>query len=291
VLKLFGKAQWVAVDCLTGEYSRVETLPFEIGSGEGVDLKLNGQGVAERHCAVNQVKGLGLCLIKQEPNLPLVVDGESVEYCQLTPDNDYAVKIGAHFLAIRGSRGIDDWLRGLDFSQWSLQDSATNQIDGPMSLEELCQFAKDHQRHPQTLVRPQGLSKGFFLHEAFEVLAAQAAAAPEGGTLPEEDEALRTGEEGLLTCPVCWLKFDVGDIMHLAVHDSLRGDPVLGEDAPNVSWRRALTTAARRWMPWACPASILPARIAAAYCRLGLPKPLTISFRWWGIRARENRTI
>jgi len=232
VLKLFGKAQWVAVDCLTGEYSRVETLPFEIGSGEGVDLKLNGQGVAERHCAVNQVKGLGLCLIKQEPNLPLVVDGESVEYCQLTPDNDYAVKIGAHFLAIRGSRGIDDWLRGLDFSQWSLQDSATNQIDGPMSLEELCQFAKDHQRHPQTLVRPQGLSKGFFLHEAFEVLAAQAAAAPEGGTLPEEDEALRTGEEGLLTCPVCWLKFDVGDIMHLAVHDSLRGDPVLGEDAP-----------------------------------------------------------
>lgn len=34
-----------------------------------------------------------------------------------------------------------------------------------------------------------------------------------------------------LTCPVCWLRFSAGDIMHIAVHDSLRGDPVLGEDA------------------------------------------------------------
>ena len=37
--------------------------------------------------------------------------------------------------------------------------------------------------------------------------------------------------EGELNCPVCWLRFDTGDIMHIAVHDSLRGDPVLGEDA------------------------------------------------------------
>ncbi len=38
-------------------------------------------------------------------------------------------------------------------------------------------------------------------------------------------------ENGELTCPVCWLRFEAGDIMHIAVHDSLRGDLVLGEDA------------------------------------------------------------
>ena len=32
-------------------------------------------------------------------------------------------------------------------------------------------------------------------------------------------------------CPVCWLESDRGELMHLAVHDSLRGDPILGEDA------------------------------------------------------------
>jgi len=37
--------------------------------------------------------------------------------------------------------------------------------------------------------------------------------------------------EGEHCCPVCWLRFDSGDIMHIAVHDSLHGDPILGEDA------------------------------------------------------------
>ena len=38
-------------------------------------------------------------------------------------------------------------------------------------------------------------------------------------------------DAGSLTCPVCWLHFDEGDIMHVAMHNSLRGDPILGEDA------------------------------------------------------------
>lgn len=38
--------------------------------------------------------------------------------------------------------------------------------------------------------------------------------------------------EQSITCPACWLKFTRGEVMHIAVHDSLRGDPILGEDAP-----------------------------------------------------------
>jgi hypothetical protein len=48
---------------------------------------------------------------------------------------------------------------------------------------------------------------------------------------PSPSSTLLPNSEGNLTCPVCWLHFDAGDIMHIAVHDSLRGDPVLGEDA------------------------------------------------------------
>jgi len=231
VLGLLGKVQWVAVDCVTGEARAVERLPFEIGSGQGADLKLNGQGVAERHCAINQVKGHGLCLIKQEPGLPLVVDGESIEFCPLLPETDYAVRVGPHFLALRGSRKLEPWLQGLDCAQWTLRDTANNRVDGPMGLEELCKFAREQQRHPQSLVQPAGLGKGFFLHDAFEVLAALQAASHETAPGPLEETAGGQAPE-LLTCPVCWLKFDLGDIMHVAAHDSLRGDPVLGEDAP-----------------------------------------------------------
>ncbi len=49
---------------------------------------------------------------------------------------------------------------------------------------------------------------------------------------PQRDSAIATpNSEGDLSCPVCWLRFDTGDVMHIAVHDSLRGDPLLGEDA------------------------------------------------------------
>jgi hypothetical protein len=223
----------VAVDCLTGESRQVQQLPFEIGAGEGVDFKLHRQGVAERHCTINQVEDHGLCLIKQEPNLPLVVDGEPIEFCPLLPDTDYAVKVGAHFLALRGGRKVDQWLRGLDCTQWTLHDTVNSLMDGPMGLEELCQLAKEQQRDPQSLVQPMGLTKSFFLHDAYEVVASlkAAAAAAEPHFLADAQSSTLGREEKMFTCPVCWIKFDAGDIMYLAMHESLRGDPVLGEDA------------------------------------------------------------
>jgi hypothetical protein len=270
VLNLFGKTQWVAVDCLTGESRKVEQLPFEIGAGEGVDLKLHGQGVAERHCAINQVKSHGLCLIRQDPILPLLVNGQPIEFCPLVPDTDYAIKVGPHFLAVRGARQIEPWLRALDCSQWTLRDVANGRVDGPMGFEELCQFAKDQQRHPETLVQPAGLTQGFLLHDAYEVVASlKAAAQPDLST--DAKGGATDQKPHLYTCPVCWLKFDGGDIMHLATHDSLRGDPVLGEDAA----QRFLATRFND-QGQALDALGLPCtEIACPHCRRVLPPGFT----------------
>ena len=58
-------------------------------------------------------------------------------------------------------------------------------------------------------------------------------ALPKSQPAPSRDTAfIAPNLEGEFTCPVCWLHFDTGDVMHIAVHDSLRGDPVLGEDGP-----------------------------------------------------------
>ena len=231
-MNFFKKIDWVVVDCFANTSIKVEGFPFEIGSGEGVDLRLNGQDVAERHCAINPVKGRDLCLIKQEGGHILVVNGQSVEYVQLLPDQDYTIKVGGHFLAVRGSRNIGAWLRALDFSQWTLQDTATNQTDGPMGFDELCQFAKEHQRNHEAQLFAQGLGGSFLLYDAFEVIrnrkAAEAFETQLDGEVATDAEA---GDSAPLTCIVCWLTFDYGDIMHIASHDSLRGDPVLGEDA------------------------------------------------------------
>lgn len=43
--------------------------------------------------------------------------------------------------------------------------------------------------------------------------------------LPEIDE-----HSGRYLCPVCWLRFDAGDVMSIASHPDLMGDPILGRD-------------------------------------------------------------
>lgn len=47
----------------------------------------------------------------------------------------------------------------------------------------------------------------------------------------EEDEVPDIDEHsGRYLCPVCWLRFDAGDVMSIASHPDLMGDPILGRD-------------------------------------------------------------
>jgi len=72
---------------------------------------------------------------------------------------------------------------------------------------------------------------------------------------------------GKLTCPVCWLRFDKGDIMHIAVHDSLRGDPILGEDAQQRFLATRFNNADQALDAMGLPCS----EIACPHCRRKLP--------------------
>ena len=84
---------------------------------------------------------------------------------------------------------------------------------------------------------------------------------------PRHTIAAPPNPEGSLTCPVCWLRFDSGDIMHIAVHDSLRGDPVLGEDAQQRFLATRFNNANQALDAMGLPCSDL----ACPHCRRKLP--------------------
>jgi DNA-directed RNA polymerase subunit RPC12/RpoP len=91
---------------------------------------------------------------------------------------------------------------------------------------------------------------------------------PEPPGEPARDPAIATpNAEGSLTCPVCWLRFDAGDIMHIAVHDSLRGDPLLGEDAQQRFLATRFNNAGQALDAMGLPSS----EIACPHCRRKLP--------------------
>lgn len=97
-----------------------------------------------------------------------------------------------------------------------------------------------------------------------------AAPIPAADSLPTETPAptaFAPNPEGELTCPVCWLRFDTGDIMHIAVHDSLRGDPVLGEDAQQRFLATRFNNAGQAIDAMGIPSS----DIACPHCRRKLP--------------------
>ena len=74
--------------------------------------------------------------------------------------------------------------------------------------------------------------------------------------------------EGTQTCPVCWLRFDTGDIMHIAKHDSLRGDPLLGIDAQQRFLATRFDNAGQALDAMGIPSS----EIACPHCRRKLPR-------------------
>ena len=87
-------------------------------------------------------------------------------------------------------------------------------------------------------------------------------------TEPARDPAFADpNPDGNLTCPVCWLRFDAGNIMHIAVHDSLRGDPLLGEDAQQRFLATRFNNAGQALDAMSLPSS----ETACPHCRRKLP--------------------
>ena len=239
----FKTLSWGILHCTSGSFCSVEKFPFEIGSTDGVDLKLVGEGIAAKHCTLTQLRGGGMLLTPGDRDAELIVNGDSVtEPLTLKQEDDYALRIGPHPLVLRGSRTLDAWRSQLRPQEWMVSHQSSGASLGPSPLAVVIGQAQDRDLDPrQTVCYPLGITNGFLLAHLIgfyeRPLSPSSTSGPNGRTNVtsqerNEDLAPRIAtDKGDLTCPVCWLKFDMGDIMHVAVHDSLRGDPILGEDA------------------------------------------------------------
>jgi hypothetical protein len=70
-----------------------------------------------------------------------------------------------------------------------------------------------------------------------------------------------------LICPICWLRFSPDEIMHIATHPELVGDPVLGEDAPQRFLATSIDESNRALDSKGMPCT----DIACPHCRCELP--------------------
>jgi hypothetical protein len=138
-----------------------------------------------------------------------------------------------HFFALRGCSRPEKWMAGIRRDQWFVSHNGSGEPPqpphGPYPLDRLAEIVRSTSNGSlaQTIVVCRGLSMGFYAEHilpALDQIAAPQFAAQSGqeqAFAPEPQESEINAEYGEFTCPVCWLKFDRGDIMHIAVHGSL----------------------------------------------------------------------
>lgn len=242
-MSLFKKTQLWCVDCVQPVDFEVAHFPYEIGSGNASDFRIDDPGVEDRHCSILDARGKKW-LMKRSEEAVVLLDGQPLgDPVILEEGTDYSLRIGERLLLLRLDSDVEKWRSRLAARQWSLYHPATNrQVDfqSPATLPDALHSLGCTEL--DSIVFLQGAEKGFVTSDlmfiANKYFAAPSAAEVQvnGHQVEAEPEWVPTSGSamdnlhGELLCPVCWKRFDREQILHIACHPDLMGDPTLGPD-------------------------------------------------------------
>ena len=242
------------VNCLSGEYKQGQSSPFVIGSGAESDMVLNDDSILDQHCVIEKTKkGIQLRSIQPEhPDGGVVLDGNPTTLVQLKARTEHSIQVGKSFLIIVTTmspkkENIQMWGSNIKNGGWIINKSNKAAATRPLQINEVFDARDSMGLDPDSTPVFKGSSEvGFYLRQLM-VLEPEREAPSIDDVIESDNEPVADrvvdeeienpsmtryidSDNGEFTCPICWLKFDRGDVMHVAVHDSLFGDPLLGEE-------------------------------------------------------------
>ena len=242
------------VNCLSGEYKQGQSSPFVIGSGAESDMVLNDDSILDQHCVIEKTKkGIQLRSIQPEhPDGGVVLDGNPTTLVQLKARTEHSIQVGKSFLIIVTTmspkkENIQMWGSNIKNGGWIINKSNKAAATRPLQINEVFDARDSMGLDPDSTPVFKGSSEvGFYLRQLMVLEPEREASSTEDEIESDKepvadrvvDEEMENpsmtryidSDNGEFTCPICWLKFDRGDVMHVAVHDSLFGDPLLGEE-------------------------------------------------------------
>jgi len=231
-------SNWIIYNGKTGAVAPLEAFPFEVGPHLEADMQIETPPDKKvKFSFSNETEGVTLT---SHSASSIFINGKphrSGEYI-LEENVDYLVLAGGTPLAIRGGNGLGDWIGTLNPYQWSVYDTATGQKYGPYPFNDILDKAKEEMFPSDYVVLLDGMETGARIGQLLESSnikpTEKQPPSYEADSAPNNIEPSHieiAPDQGELTCPVCWLNFEADDIMHVATHPELKGDPVLGQDA------------------------------------------------------------
>jgi hypothetical protein len=223
-------ASLTIADCLNRTITSVSNFP----------ATLNGKtanGATTPLCRISKSKG-EYYIDSLNPNSLPLLDGEPIDHRnKIARDRPYALSLRGHLLIISISSKSPDLGKDFDAHDWSVEAVNGDRLRLQLRPEELNQAALLNRFSPtsQYVVLPGSSEVRFPLKELINLLPKEGAADEAPSSHPPigygRDAATVAPNNGEPTCPICWKTFSKGDVLNIAAHDDLTGDPELGPHA------------------------------------------------------------
>lgn len=252
----FGKSSknfLALVDCADASYSVASKFPALIGGQEDCSLKIDG---ADFKLEVSAEKSGGLTAKLLERGTLLVNGIEPMDSFDV--DAVCTLQFGERLFYLISDKDAFERAKRMDVSKWLVFYAENGRIEDEVPFGRIKSSVLNRGLDGTGIaICPKGFETGFMFSSVFKTgNASETLSVP---LLPESAQAV--------TCPLCWLKFDVGDAMSIAVHESLRGDPILGSD----EMLRFLPTSFNEDGVPLDPAGMPAPDVACPHCRRRLP--------------------
>jgi len=232
-MNLFAEPKLAILNCLTNERAVASKWPFIVGGGGACDLVVD---VIDSECEIAPA-GRGFAFSVLSGNGTVLLNGASLPASQLKKDTNYSLKVGDSLFVFRLTKEPDKWFESVSVGRWMLHHKPTRSTSGPYAVARLAKYLPDSALDGEfeTVAFPQGANIGFFVESVRSIFtefsdepAEPSTSAAVRSQSEEDEEETLSGDEGSLTCPTCWLRFDPGDVKHVAVHEKMKGDSLLG---------------------------------------------------------------
>jgi hypothetical protein len=222
----FRRQRLVLLDCVRGQTAELTKFPAHLGHTAEADWKALSLPQGQAGCLLETAEDGRFRLTAENPRGVRVNGNLVTNTCELDPGITL-VQVGRELIALAADVDSQEQIGKVQTDDWRLFRIADGGVEAVTRFRELPELLRQRGLDPvRYAAAPVGLDSGFHVTQVYEALGVGVPVRQDHTEAPVLD-----GSQGAYTCPVCWLKFDAGDAMNIAAHDSLRGDPILGEDA------------------------------------------------------------
>ncbi|MCB1120261.1 MAG: hypothetical protein KJT03_01830, partial [Verrucomicrobiae bacterium] len=231
--QMFFAPSTIIIDAISLKTSIIRKSYFSVGYGKDNTCNLGDRVSSIRLLTFKKTAG-GFEVFPEDPNENFRINEKLSIGDFLEIGAVYALEITGVFLLVYITNKPKQWLEGINLSQWRVFEPLTGSVHGPLTRAELPDWVSKSGKDPSKLkFVPKGMNTGFRVDHILGIESSTASKLeekkPPSSSIDNHQEPQgRELDSDQQRCTHCWSPVFDDELLSIASHESLRGDPVLG---------------------------------------------------------------